>query len=186
MHNYCNVFFEKKGTRITILHPKFGLQFFQNVSGVTIDFKKTLENPKPFQKAYEWTFNHRNDFDIAVMPFLITDKDLWGNEEHFILVIYDKNGICRQPRSCIIIDPKKKKFGAKHPFYKLIRYAIATLLPENYSKLTAEVYFSQENYHEQPYNDQSSSGAYCFNYLDNFLSNRGQVKLKVKKIKKFI
>lgn len=150
--------------KVTVLHPEFGRQFLTNKAMFDANFnsKDIVKNPEPFQRAYEWTYNARDDFDFAILPFIFYDRDLYGHEEHFVLAIYDKNEIYL--KGVYIYDPKKQEHKAEHPFRKILRHSLSSLLPPNFDKLHPVIHYSQENFHEQDANDFRNSGYFILSY----------------------
>lgn len=150
---------------MVVLHPEFGRQFLTNVRTFNANFnsKDLINNPGPYQRAHEWTFNMREDFELAIMPFQFYDHEKYGNENHFVLAIYDKSGIYRQ-EGVIIYDPKKNFLNADHPFRKVLRHAFSTLLPPSHDELKGAIQYSNEKYHTQDQGDFQNSGYFILSY----------------------
>lgn len=93
---FSDIHYEDKKIKVTVLHPYFGRQFLDDVSQFDINLLNAkVASDIPFKNAYEFTYNYRNDFQIAIMPFYFKDIKLYGkNEEtHFVLAIFDRKSI---------------------------------------------------------------------------------------------
>jgi hypothetical protein len=166
--------------KVTILHPAFGRQFLKNVATFNVrDFEQKITKPEKFERAYEWTYNHRNDFDVAVMPFYFVDSNLWNNDEkHFVLAIFSRTNAIRA-FDTVVFDPKKKMKNG-HIFCKtLLKYAIGTLLPYP-KKCQSKIVMSREEFHLQPENDSENSILFVLSYAANFLKAETEGKAKDK------
>ena len=90
---FCINYYNDKKIKVTVLHPYFGRQYLDEVSKFDVNkLNEKINSGIQFQNAYEWTYLHRNDFQIALMPFYFKDTKVYGkNEEtHFVLAIYNR------------------------------------------------------------------------------------------------
>lgn len=136
-------------------------------------------------KAYEYTYGDRDDFQIALIPFQIKQNDICNGREHWMLGIYDRKG-SRTREWLYLYDPLKfygEEGKIKKEHNAFLRHLLNTLHPVKCNGTITQP--QRLNFNKQADNDIVNSGVYIYLYAKQYLTNDGRIMIKNLDIKQY-
>lgn len=127
-------------------------------------------------KAYEYSYGDREDFEIALIPMHTRQEFSWFGGEHWMLGIYDRRGL-PETNFLHVYDPLKQ-YGPdgkiKEDHLLILRHALNTLHP---SKCTGKISMPQGLAYNQQ-EDGNSCGVFIYLYAKLYLLNNGRTMIE--------